>query len=588
MEETESLDPLITALDDCSISCNESNEKFTICFEDDVINCDKKLLLNHAKYFEAYNNFSSLAINADRGTFNKHSSCDSIEIKGEISRECCQTIVEALVTKKLNINLSNFQEILQGAVFLQCEVVESSAVAFIISKLNWENCFHIYCFAKSISSKKLKSSTEQFIAKNFVQLLPQTESAVDDFLASSRETITSFLCTDHQCYEELIYYATIAWIGNNSSLLEEGFVNLLLSKINFYLFHASSLQTLLEDETLQDSFPFLLESVASAVEYHKWNADKKVQFWRKNGSDDCRWPKMAVVASTGNFQGDIGCLDLQKCRLAWRKLAKKPSEIRKKAMGSGVVLVDSRLYFLGGEGCWQLAWYDLEDNRWGVAPGLPPARLLAGVAALGSVLYLIGGVSVADGCEVVTTGSVDCYDTITRVWSLLRPLDEGRSSPGVATVDFVIYVFGGLRRRNIVTSCCRYLPQADKWEQLADLPTDMTSFTTVVVGDKVVLIGGMNNKYRCLDTTYVYHTKSNTWTQGAKLNIARKSAAGFCYNGNVYVCGGTADELKYLESTEILDTLGGEWKTVEIPFKNWKSYMAAVIVKKPVRFLMEK
>ena len=54
------------------------------------------------------------------------------------------------------------------------------------------------------------------------------------------------------------------------------------------------------------------------------------------------------------------------------------------------------MYFLGGEGRWQLTWYQVEDDKWGVDVGLTPARLLAAVAVVGERIFLIGGVTVEE------------------------------------------------------------------------------------------------------------------------------------------------------------------------------------------------
>merc|ERR1711874_788441 len=104
-----------------------------------------------------------------------------------------------------------------------------------------------------------------------------------------------------------------------------------------------------------------------------------------------------------------------------------------------------------------------------------------------------------------------------------------------------------------------------------------------VVGERIMVIGGVDQDFRCVDTTYIYDTSTDTWTEGPRLRIARKSAAGFYYDRKVYVCGGTNDHLKFLDSSEVYDDLTGEWTSIQVPFKNWKSLMVAVNVNKPVR-----
>ena len=95
-------------------------------------------------------------------------------------------------------------------------------------------------------------------------------------------------------------------------------------------------------------------------------------------------------------------------------------------MGSSMVSTGGRLYFLGGEGRWQLTWYQVEDDKWGVDVGLTPARLLAAVAVVGERIFLIGGVTVEEFPETANT----------LIFSLLADGDRNVLS---VSLSFVLY-----------------------------------------------------------------------------------------------------------------------------------------------------
>ena len=138
------------------------------------------------------------------------------------------------------------------------------------------------------------------------------------------------------------------------------------------------------------------------------------------------------------------------------------------------------------------------------------------------------------GGEVVTSGSVDCYNTSTRVWSMCDQLEEGRSSAGAAVVGENIYLLGGLKKRRIVTSCCIYDVEKDLWSEVTGLPARVASFTTVVLGEDILIVGGVGHDFRCVDTTYIYNTETGEWREGGRIKIARKNAAGFYYDRFVF------------------------------------------------------
>eukprot|EP00090_Calanus_glacialis_P017543 TRINITY_DN27284_c0_g1_i1.p1 TRINITY_DN27284_c0_g1~~TRINITY_DN27284_c0_g1_i1.p1 ORF type:complete len:579 (-),score=171.49 TRINITY_DN27284_c0_g1_i1:69-1805(-) len=559
-----------------------TNSDFIVVIDGEELICDKSVLVKECDYFKAFDHFD-------------HQTSKKLEIKGGIDFYSCKIIFDFLTSGELNIDLSNFQCILQACLFLQCDKAEEESVTFVSQHLGRDNVFNTYFFATSIGSRRLVNVCKFYIEKVFGQILQIFSSCgkIEPFLASSFQKVDQLLNSDFQCGEELMFFAVMGWVESDQK--RKLHLESLLSKINFYIFAPLSLSSLKDDQELLEHVN-IKEHLDNAASYKKLRIDSQIEFWNKKPVlRGRRWPKIIIAASTGNFQGGLQYLDLNKTCPTWKNLTKKPTELRKKSTGSTMVYHHPKLYFLGGEQNWQLTWYNVETNKWGVEQGIPPGRLLSGGAVVGRRLYLMGGVSIEDWDgmrggtgQVVTSPSVDCYHLDTNQWEQVTEMDMSRSSPGLVVVDGKVWVFGGLKKRDMLQSCCCYDPEDDSWTDIADLPDKFAYFSCLVVGKVVWVMGGMGQDYKCRTNTYIFNTVDGSWSLGPSLNQPRKGAFGFYHNKKIYLCGGSMDGMKYLDTTEILDNVKGIWEMEKIGLKNWNCNVVCVSALQPVRFFTQK
>lgn len=69
--------------------------------------------------------------------------------------------------------------------------------------------------------------------------------------------------------------------------------------------------------------------------------------------------------------------------------------------------------------------YDPTEDKWSLAQSMAYKRLGVGVAVVNRLLYVIGGF---DGQERLRT--VECYHPENNAWSLVTPMNVGRSGAG--------------------------------------------------------------------------------------------------------------------------------------------------------------
>ncbi|PYV12838.1 MAG: hypothetical protein DMG07_16160 [Acidobacteria bacterium] len=148
------------------------------------------------------------------------------------------------------------------------------------------------------------------------------------------------------------------------------------------------------------------------------------------------------------------------------------------------------------------------DWRWEELPGMRIGRFLPAVAAVGSMLYVIGGAA-SFGAEPMSgdrpgpyINAVEALDVARREdgWRDIAPLPGmGRYDPSVAVVRGKVYLFGGFydhlyhvpaKFSRFCGDAYCYDPGTRRWDQLPDLPFALNSAKAVTVRDRYVIMAG--------------------------------------------------------------------------------------------------
>jgi hypothetical protein len=209
---------------------------------------------------------------------------------------------------------------------------------------------------------------------------------------------------------------------------------------------------------------------------------------------------------------------------------------------------------------------------------LPKAVSSFGAVVSDGWLYVYGGHS----------GKTHQYSTETVIGTFHRlklsdpaaweELPSGPASQGLALVAYQgkIYRIGGMQPRNqpgekadnhSLTTCERYDPERKKWEPLPDLPEGRSSHDAVVVGDKLVVIGGwkMNGagkKAEWHTTALILDLKQKPmkW-ETVKQPLQRRALTTAAYDGKVYVIGGLTEDAGAVLTVNIYDPAKNAWTT---------------------------
>jgi len=186
---------------------------------------------------------------------------------------------------------------------------------------------------------------------------------------------------------------------------------------------------------------------------------------------------------------------------------------------------------------------------------LPEARVYAGAAVCGGVLYVVGGSpSHADlTAPADTMYALDLGDH-SRGWEQKAPLPEPIILPAVAAAGGKVYAFGGLRlgpkgEPVNLAGAWSYDPAKDAWARLPEVPVASRGMDAVSASDEtILLIGGYTATadeakrhgpaYGFADTVRVYDTRAQGYSDAGTFPYAAIGTAPVTDGERVYLTGG--------------------------------------------------
>jgi len=209
-------------------------------------------------------------------------------------------------------------------------------------------------------------------------------------------------------------------------------------------------------------------------------------------------------------------------------------------------------------------------------PPLPEATSSLGAVTLDGYLYAYGG----------HAGTTHKFNTQTVLGTFQRLKLEGgkdwESLPGgpklqgmnLVTHNGKIYRIGGLQPKNSpdmpadnvsLSDCASFDPKENKWQPISSLPSGRSSHDLVVVGDKLVVVGGWESRGK--GNMPVWHetslildlkTKGAKWEQIPQPFIRRALTAASISNKVYVICG--MDEMGVLKNeVDVYDLATKKW-----------------------------
>lgn len=237
----------------------------------------------------------------------------------------------------------------------------------------------------------------------------------------------------------------------------------------------------------------------------------------------------------------------------------------------GVTAVGDRVVVLGGFDTGVQAGnaittrvdvFDTGTNTWSQLPDAPVAWTHVQLAAVGTTIYLLGGL---EGASYVAHGESWKLDTLDvgKGWQPIAAMPAGqeRGSAGVVvgppgTPPGRIYLLGGASTSTALASCIFYDTIADTWGTLPDLPAPRSHPAAAARGDGTLFVaGGLGGLYA--DTfagdTFALPLGATQWQPRTPMHHPRGGCAYGVVQTDLVCAGGEADTsaLTYVEAYDM-------------------------------------
>lgn len=191
-------------------------------------------------------------------------------------------------------------------------------------------------------------------------------------------------------------------------------------------------------------------------------------------------------------------------------------------------VINNQLYVFGGftlglQASKQVYIYNLEANQWTQVSEMPTAvtHINAAVDESRSKIWFAGGF--VGNHPGPATDEVWQYDARTNSWQEGIPLPESRAGGGLQIINQELHYFGGFAAdRN--TTCAEHwslsLEGGTKWIEKAPLTDPRGHLPSVAIGNKLYAMGGQYGhdiKPKDVDSAHVYDSVKDTWLELARL-----------------------------------------------------------------------
>eukprot|EP01051_Picozoa_sp_SAG22_P023119 SAG22_NODE_5821_length_947_cov_1.174528_2_plen_143_part_01 len=116
------------------------------------------------------------------------------------------------------------------------------------------------------------------------------------------------------------------------------------------------------------------------------------------------------------------------------------------------------------------------------------------------------------------------------------PLCTGRTSAAAAALGTRIYVIGGIDPADstYLSSAEEYDTETDHWSTIAPMNTVRMNHMAAAIGTRIYVMGGSDGR-SYLDSTEVYNSEGDNWSAVASMDIAREGGAAAAVGTRIYV-----------------------------------------------------
>ena len=196
----------------------------------------------------------------------------------------------------------------------------------------------------------------------------------------------------------------------------------------------------------------------------------------------------------------------------------------------------------------QMSCYSVETKSWSSFPSVQTPRLEASICYLDKLIFVIGGYKIDYNRYTRSSRIAECYSLETNLWMALAPMNEKRFGAGIATINGIIYVVGGLSYDssstiNFLNSGEYYNPKDNTWTRMKSMRYHRYKLGLVALNGYLFAIGGKSYDFECgnsfvTNSVERYDPEADEWIQVAQMSDKRFAAGVTTMGGQIWAIGG--------------------------------------------------
>jgi N-acetylneuraminic acid mutarotase len=194
---------------------------------------------------------------------------------------------------------------------------------------------------------------------------------------------------------------------------------------------------------------------------------------------------------------------------------------------------------------------------WSSALSMPTARTDVGAAAIGSLIYVVGGVD----SFARTVSTVEAFDTANNTWIEVEDLPRALHHVALVVHDNKLYALGGLEGLSMTPSSDVFVldPADGSWRGYGQMLSAVGATGAVVHEGKIHVLGGQAAT-GVTDLHMIFDPQTRKWSWGTPLMTPRGHHGAASIGDALVVFGGRSGSLAYnLQTTDILFDGSSDW-----------------------------
>ena len=204
--------------------------------------------------------------------------------------------------------------------------------------------------------------------------------------------------------------------------------------------------------------------------------------------------------------------------------------------------------------------YDPETDTWVRKQDMSRHRMAFGIGVIAGKIYAIGGTTDAKPGDPWRVDLVEVHDPATDTWAKQADMPTRRRAVKAAVIRDTLYAIGGGGwppaggGGPFLGTIEVYEPRINRWTKRPDMPNPRMVFFSVVIDEKIYLIGGLRASDRHPAPVEVYEPATERWRLVSARSTIKSPFGVAAVNGKIYIFGGKMEDRELSPIVEVFDT----------------------------------